>query len=361
MIDFLNLRALNATMQADIETACLRVSRSGRYVLGREVEAFEAEWASYCGVEHCVATGNCLDALLIILAASGIGPDDEVIVAANTYIATWLAVSLVGAIPVPADADKWSMNIDPAITAAAVTNRTRAILPTHLYGLPADMGRLQQIADDYGLLLIADGAQAHGASYRGRRAGSLCHAEACSFYPSKNLGALGDAGCITTNDGELAAKARRLRNYGGVGRTDHTMQGINSRMDEMQAAVLRAKLPYLDAMNAARGSRAARYNELLMGVVQLPPTGGNWHQYVIRSDDRDGLQSRLKARGIDTHIHYPVPPYLEPAYADMGLKRGSFPVAELLAETVLSLPIGYDVDVDRVAEAVIECREEVCA
>lgn len=371
MIDLLNLAAVNdpnTPMGRDIASAIDRVRTSGRYILGPEVEAFEREWADYCGVEYCVGTGNALDALRIILMAAGIGPGDEVIVPANTYIATWLAVSLVGAIPVPVDADPLTMNINPELIQFRITERTRAILAVHLYGRPADMDAINAIGDAYGLPVFADAAQAHGARIPSprnpqwwRMAGSLCHAEAFSFYPSKNLGALGDGGCITTNDGELADKARRLRNYGGVGRLDHTVRGINSRLDEMQAAILRAKLPYLDAMNLGRKSRADRYYEILEGAtVTLPDAQWDsaWHQFVIRSKDRDGLRQRLYERGVDAHVHYPIPPYLEPAYADAGIERGTFPVTEALADTVLSLPIGWPFDAQRVAKIVAECVEE---
>lgn len=360
MIELLNLKSLNAAMQNDIDAAVLRVARSGRYILGPEVEAFEQEWADYCSVDHCVGTGNALDALRLILMASGIGPGDEVIVPANTYIATWLAVSLVGATPVPVDADYATMNIDADLAMAAVTRKTRAILATHLYGLPANMSVLNGIAPSLGryLLVFADAAQAHG-----KLADTRAAAEAFSFYPSKNLGAMGDGGCVTTNHRALADKIRRLRNYGGVGRLDHTVRGINSRLDEMQAAILRAKLPYVDSMNAARQARAEVYFRRLSGVdgITLPPRGGNWHQFVIRSPRRDALRKELAERGVDAHVHYPVPPYLEPAYADMGIKRGAFPVTERLANEVLSLPIGYDCDVEAVADAVADCgrRREV--
>lgn len=358
MIELLNLKSLNAAMQNDIDAAVLRVARSGRYILGPEVDAFEREWAAYCGVAHCVGTGNALDALRLILMAAGIGPGDEVIVAANTYIATWLAVSLVGATPVPVDADYASMNIDAGKVAKAFTPRTRAILATHLYGLPADVMGLNQAVGGRNIFVFADAAQAHGAMHpHYGRAGQLCAAEAFSFYPSKNLGAMGDAGCITTPGKEYASRMRRLRNYGGVGRLDHTVKGINSRLDEMQAAILRAKLPYLDQMNFAREQRARIYNDRLHGCrgLTLPPAGGNYHQYVIRSANRDALRKELAERGVDAHVHYPVPPYLEPAYAGMGLKRGAFPVTERLADEVLSLPIGYSCDVETVARVVADC------
>lgn len=369
MMPLLDLQALNAPMQAEIEAALLRVARSGRYVLGPEVEAFEAEWAAYCGVKHCVGTGNAMEALEIILRAYGIGPGDEVIVPSNTYIATWLAVTHAGATPVPVEPDEYTYNIDPDRVASAMTPRTRAILAVHLYGRCAEMGQLRRFVCD-NLFLIEDAAQAHGATDEtGAKAGSLGHAAAFSFYPSKNLGALGDGGAITTNDGHLAKVARRLRNYGGVGRVDHTIKGINSRLDEIQAAVLRAKLPHLDAMNAGRRARARAYCDAL-GLVRIGDGGHVYHQFVIRSGHREELRKRLFDRhGIEAHVHYPVPPHLEGAYTDLGYgysmatahPRPSFPIAERLADEVLSLPIGNDVDTYGIGKTVqyeIEALQE---
>lgn len=361
MLPLLDLAAANMPHIGEVSLAIARVVTSGRYILGPEVEAFEAEWAAYCGVEHCVGTGNALEALQMILTASGIGAGDEVIVPSNTYIATWLSVTHAGATPVPVEPDYQTMNLDPARIEAAITPRTAAIIAVHLYGLPADMARINDVATRYGLLVFEDAAQAHGAVYRGRTAGSLGNAAAFSFYPSKNLGAMGDGGAVTTNDAALAAKIRRMRNYGGVGRVDHTIRGINSRLDEIQAAVLRAKLPYLNEMNEARRRRAAFYEIALGRAVATPinPSGACWHQFVIRSTERDRLQEDLVARGIDTHVHYPVPPHLEGAYADMGLARGAFPIAERLAGEVLSLPIGYPFDAERVARAVAEAASRL--
>lgn len=362
VIELLDLKAANAVMLPEIEAAAARVARSGRYILGPEVEAFEAEWAAYCGVRHCVGTGNALEALQLILMADGIGPGDEVIVPSNTYIATWLSVTLAGATPVPVEPDYESMNLDPARIAEAVTPRTRAIIAVHLYGRPADMDEINLVAAERGLGVFEDAAQAHGAAISGRRAGALGDAAAFSFYPSKNLGALGDAGCVTTNDEALAAKIRRMRNYGGVGRLDHTVKGLNSRLDELQAAILRAKLPHLDAMNAARRARAARYRERLGDWLHLPaaPAGHVFHQFVVRSSYRDGLQADLRRLGVDSHVHYPVPPHLEGAYADMGRGRGALPVAERLAREVLSLPIGYEFDIEAVCGA-LETIVSECA
>lgn len=362
MLPLLDLKALNLRMQVEIDEAVLRVAHSGHYILGIEGERFEEEWAAYCGVKHCVGTGNALDALRLILMASGIGPGDEVIVPANTYIATWLAVSLVGSTPVPVDASAKTMNIDWELIPKAITPRTKAILAVHLYGHCAEMAHIRGIAQVHGLRVFEDAAQAHGAECFGRKAGNLSDAAAFSFYPSKNLGALGDGGCVTTNDGELAQQIRRLRHYGGVGRLDHSVRGINSRLDEMQAAILRAKLPYLDGMNEARFERAKRYCGALQRTGLVLPSlwcGSVFHQFVIRSAQRDRMQAELQRLGIDTHVHYPVPPHLEGAYADLGFKRGAFPVAERLADEVLSLPIGYDFPVDAVAERVAQAASEM--
>lgn len=364
MIPFLDLRAANAPMQAATEAALERVARSPRYILGPEVEAFEAEWAAYCGVRHCVGTGNALDALRMVLMAWEIGAGDEVLVPSNTYIATWLAVSLTGALPVPVEPDPATFNMDPAAMAAAITPKTRAVIAVHLYGRLADMERIRAVARLHGLPVLEDAAQAHGAcDARGRRAGALGHAAAFSFYPTKNLGALGDAGAVTTDDTDLAAAVRRLRSYGGgalCGRIDHQVRGINSRLDEIQAAVLRAKLPFLDAMNQARRERAGRYCETL-DITSLPLDSGEhvFHQFVLRLKGRDAVRREMAARGIDCHVHYPVPPHREPAYAAYAYARNlRLPLAERLAHEVLSLPIGYEVDVELIADALMQ---EACA
>jgi dTDP-4-amino-4,6-dideoxygalactose transaminase len=356
-IPLLDLAAVNAAMQAEIDEALLRVARSGRYILGPEVEAFEAEWAAYCGAKYCVGTGNALDALRIVLMAWGVGPGDEVIVPANTYIATWMAVSLVGATPVPVDADIETMNLDVKRVAAAITPWTKVVLPVHLYGNPVVLSGIRQAiaaSPNPSAKILVDGAQAHGASrpWLGKK-GCVGDAEAFSFYPSKNLGALGDGGAIVTDNEWLADACRRLRNYGGVGRLDHTVIGINSRLDEMQAAVLRAKLPYLDRMNEARRFRAGIYDQMLPAYLRRPPRqpGSVYHQYVVRTLNRDRLVKEAAARGLDLHVHYPVPPYREGAY--YGFK-GSYPVADRLAREVVSLPIGYDVDVEAVCQTLHE-------
>ncbi len=367
-VALLDLGALNAQFADELVEASARVVRSGRYILGPEVEAFEAEWAAYCGVEHCVGTANALEALQMLLMASGIGAGDEVIVPANTYIATWLAVTHAGATPVPVEPDALTMNLDPERIEAAITSRTRAIVAVHLYGLPADMDAISAIAAKHGLAVFEDAAQAHGAIYdkkKHTKAGALGTAAAFSFYPSKNLGALGDAGAVTTNSAGLAAQVRRMRNYGGVGRVDHRIVGINSRLDEMQAAVLRVKLKHLDVMNYKRRLNAITYFKRLKNApLILPPQhyNGVFHQFVVRSACRDALQAELARRGVDTHVHYPVPPYREGAYS--GRRWGSFPIADALAVTVLSLPIGNEIDVEAVALEVADaamCVEAVAA
>jgi dTDP-4-amino-4,6-dideoxygalactose transaminase len=311
MIPLLELKALNAPMQAEIEAALLRVARSGRYILGPEVEAFEAEWAAYCGTRHCVGTGNGLDALKLLLLALEVGEGDEVIVPGNTFIATWLAVSHCGGTPVPADPLEETYNLDPRAVEAAIGPKTVGIVAVHLYGEPAPMAELRTLAERHHLFLVEDAAQAQGAMYMGRRAGALSNGGAFSFYPSKNLGALGDAGAVTTDDAAIAESVRRHRAYGGQGngRLDHILMGHNSRLDELQAAVLRVKLRHLDAMNAARRERAALYRAALDGHcgLGLPPENGGsvYHQFVVRSRERDALRQRLAVAGVDAHVHYP--------------------------------------------------------
>jgi dTDP-4-amino-4,6-dideoxygalactose transaminase len=345
-IPFLDLHAGYVELRAEIDAAYRRVMDSGWYILGAEVVAFEQEFAAYCGVRHCVGVGNGLDALHLILRAASIGPGDEVIVPANTFIATWLAVSYAGADVVPVEPDPSSYNFTADCAAAAVTPRTRAILPVHLYGTPAAMEPLRRLAARHGLLLIEDAAQAHGAYYRGRRTGSLGHAAGFSFYPGKNLGAFGDGGAVTTDDDDLAHKVRALRNYGSHVKYQNDVQGYNSRLDPIQAAFLRAKLPVLDAWNQRRKEAALRYRDGLAGLpgLTLPEipeeTDPVWHLFVVRHPRRDALQHALTENGIGTVIHYPVPPHLSRAYQTSGWKEGRFPLTEELARTVLSLPIG---------------------
>jgi dTDP-4-amino-4,6-dideoxygalactose transaminase len=330
--------------------------RSGWYILGKETEAFEEEFASYCGTKYCVGVGNGLEALHLILRAYGIGKGDEVIVPSNTYIASWLGVSYAEATPVPVEPDPKTFNIAPEKIEAAITKRTKAIMPVHLYGQPAEMGPIMQIAEKHGLKVVEDNAQAQGAKYRGRRTGALGHAAGNSFYPGKNLGAFGDAGAITTDDATLADKLRTLRNYGSKKKYYNDFKGYNSRLDEMQSAFLRVKLKRLDEWNSRRAKVAARYlsdMKSIKGLV-LPsvPEGIEpvWHLFVVRTPERDLLQQKLSEMGIGTLIHYPVPPHLSGAYADAGWEKGAFPIAEQLSQTVLSLPMGPHLTDEHAAE-----------
>lgn len=338
-----------AQLQSELDDAYRRVMRRGHFILGPELSSFEDEFAEYCGVRFCVGVGNGLDALQLILRAFGITHGDEVIVPGNTFIATFLAVSHCGATPVPIDPDTRTFNIDPDRIEKGVTAKTKAIIAVHLYGQAAEMDAISEIAKKYGLKVIEDAAQAHGASYKGRRTGNLGDAAAFSFYPVKNLGAFGDGGAITTNDATLAEKIAALRNYGSSHKYHHEMIGVNSRLDELQAAFLRVKLKNLNEANKARTTIAERYHHGLSAcapALTLPeikdhPTSV-WHQYVIRCDDRDKLQQYLTDRSIDTVIHYPIPPHLQPAYQESGSpirRTGPLPVSERLAATSLSLPI----------------------
>lgn len=344
-VPFLDLAAAYDELQQELDAAYRRVMSSGIYILGDEVEAFEHEFATYCEVKHCIGVGSGLDALQLILRGYGIGPGDEVIVPANTYIATWLAVSHVGARPVPIEPDPATYNIDPRRIGEALTPRTRAIIPVHLYGQPADMDPILRVAREHGLKVIEDAAQAHGALYKARRVGSLGDAAAFSFYPSKNLGALGDAGAVATNDDELADRIRVLRNYGSRVKYYNEVKGFNSRLDPLQAALLRVKLKYLDEWNDRRRSVAGNYVAALSGVegLTLPhvPEWAEpvWHLFVVRHVRRERLRQHLEHAGVGTLIHYPVPPHLSEAYAgEWGV--GDFPLTEEMSDTVLSLPMG---------------------
>ena len=345
-VPFLDLRAAYRELQAEIDAAVRRVVSSGWYVLGPEVEGFENEFAAYCGARHCMGISNGLDALELALRGYGIGAGDEVIVPTNTFIATWLAVSRTGAVPVPVEPEEATHTIAAERVEQAITSRTRAVMPVHLYGQPADMQPIVALASRHGLKVIEDAAQAQGARYRSRRAGCLGDAAAFSFYPGKNLGAMGDAGALVTDDDELAARVRRLRNYGSAVKYQHESQGFNARLDELQAAVLRVKLARLDEWNDRRRAVAAAYLE---GLAQVPslvlpfvPAAVEpvWHLFVVRHPRRDELQRHLAHAGVDTLIHYPVPPHRSGAYAGQGFAAGDFPVAERIAATVLSLPMG---------------------
>jgi len=366
LVYFLDLGAAFRELEQELHAAIARVTLSGRYIGGPEVASFEEEFAAYCGALACVGVGNGLDALHLALRAMDIGQGDEVIVSSNGYIATWLAVSLTGAIPVPVEPDPRTHNLDPARVEAAITRRTKVILPTHLYGQPADLDPMIDLARSYDLRILEDAAQAHGAHYKGRRVGLHGDAVAWSFYPSKNLGALGDAGAVTSNDPELIARVRTLANYGSSERYVNAVRRVNSRLDPVQAAILRVKLRCLDEWNERRAAIAARYLDRLKGLpgIQLPHVPNwampVWHLFVINAAARDGLAAELRVAGVETLIHYPIPPHLQDAYADLQLPRGSFPVAERLAREVLSLPIGPHLsaeDAERVIDGVLAATQ----
>lgn len=341
-VPFLDLGRLHQSIREPLDAAYHRVVDSGWFIMGPELEAFEAELAQYCEVKHCIGVGNGLEALHLLLRAYGIGLGDEVVVPSNTFIATWLAVTECGAIPVPVEPNIDTYNIDPTLIGNAITSRTRAIIPVHLYGQTADMDSISVLAAKHGLIVIEDVAQAQGARYKGRRAGSLGHAAATSFYPGKNLGALGDGGAVLTNDDAIAEKVKQLRNYGSKIKYQHDLAGYNSRLDEMQAAFLRAKLAVLDEWNARRREIAIQYSKLLAGAdIGLPliPEYAEpvWHLYVIRSKHRNALKAHLEQQGVSTVIHYPIPPHWQACYQDF--KGHNLPIAERLAEEVLSLPM----------------------
>lgn len=344
-VPFLDLVASYRELQVEIDAAVSRVLASGHYILGPEVESFETEYASYCEAAHCIGLANGLDALHLALRAMDVGPGDEVIVPSNTYIATWLAVSQCGALPVPVEPVEATYNLDPARIEAAISTRTKVILPVHLYGQPADLERILAIARKHGLRVLEDAAQAHGARYRGRRIGAHGDAVAWSFYPGKNLGALGDGGAVTTNDPRIADRLRGLRNYGSRVKYVNEVQGWNSRLDPIQAAVLRVKLKHLDDWNGRRSAIARQYLEGLVGSgLALPhvPEWADpaWHLFVVRHAQRDAMQTRLTQAGVGSLIHYPIPPHRQAAYAEAGFAPHAFPLASQMAAEVLSLPMG---------------------
>ncbi len=346
-VPFYDLASVNAKYREAMREAFDRVLDSGWYILGGEVNAFEEEFAQFCGVKCCVGVGNGLEALHLVLRAWGIGAGDQVIVPSNTYIATWLAVSYTGAMPVPVEPDPRTFGLDPKLIEAAITPHTRAIIAVHLYGHAVDMDPILNLARSRKILVLEDVAQAQGGLYRGGRTGGLGDAGAFSFYPGKNLGALGDAGAVVTNDSILAERIRMLRNYGSRVKYHNEVTGFNSRLDEVQAALLRVKLQFLDAENEKRRVVARRYGDALQSApVELPQTAQwaehVWHQYVIRVPRRDRFAEALAGHGIGTLVHYPVPPHLQPAYAHLDIKAGSLPLAEAMANEVLSLPIWPD-------------------
>ncbi len=360
-VPLVDLAAQQAALGAELTEAAARVLREAEFILGREVECLENEFADYCGCAYAVGVDSGTSALELALRAYGVGPGDEVIAPANTFIATALAISATGATPVLTDIDPLTQTIDVAGVEDAITNRTRAVIPVHLYGQPADMDPILEIGRRRQLVVIEDACQAHGARYKGRPVGSLGHAAAFSFYPSKNLGACGDGGMVTTNDQDTAKSLRMLRNYGQEKKYHHLIRGYNRRLDNLQAALLRVKLKHLDAWNQQRRDRAGWYRDFLTEVVLTPVVAGHadpvWHLYVIQLRGRDELQTYLGERGIGTGIHYPIPIHLQPAYRDLGYQRGDFPVAEQTAGAILSLPMYPELPraaVEEAAGAVVE-------
>ena len=362
-VPFVDLQAQHRALAADIRVAVDEVLTDCNFILGKQVGEFERAFAAYVGVGHAVGVSNGLDALRIALAALGIGPGDEVIVPANTYIATALAASALGARVVLVDCDASTYNLDPAKLERAITLRTRVVIPVHLTGQPADMAPILEIAERRGLQVLEDAAQAHGAQYRGRPCGSMGIAGCFSFYPAKNLGAAGDGGMIVTPNEKLARQARKLSNYGEVVKYEHTEKGLNARLDTLHAAILQVKLPHLDDWNRQRARHAQRYRQRLAGIGDirlpgvLPECTHVYHLFMVQTSRRDALHQFLQDRGVQTGIHYPTPIHLQPAYADHGWKKGDFPVAEELASQIVSLPMFpelRDEQIDYVCERIGE-------
>ncbi|NQV73041.1 DegT/DnrJ/EryC1/StrS family aminotransferase [bacterium] len=371
-VPFLDLSELHAECGDQLAAATARVIASNSFILGKDVEQFESDWAGYCGVRYAVGIGNGLDALHLILRALDVGPGDEVIVPANTFIATWLAVTMCGAKPISVEPDRDTFNIDPSLVEGAVTARTKAIIAVHLYGQPADIDALSKIAQKNGIYLVEDAAQAHGATYQGRKIGGHSAAAAWSFYPGKNLGALGDAGAVTTNNETIANKIRVLRNYGSKVKYEHLLQGVNSRLDEIQAAALSAKLPHLDEWNQRRTEVARSYNEALVPLVGALDGPGScqllsvpvirewavsvWHLYVIRVSNRDRAIEFYSARGVETSIHYPIRPYRQTAFANSQES-----ITELSqcddSHQLLSLPMGPHLKRAQVDQVIAASKE----
>ncbi|MBN1451635.1 MAG: DegT/DnrJ/EryC1/StrS family aminotransferase [Anaerolineales bacterium] len=364
-VPFLDIKSQYLELKSEFDQAYQRVMKSGWYILGGEVEAFEQEFATYLGSKNCVGVGNGLEALQLILMACGIGAGDEVIVPANTYIASWLAISYTGARPVPVEPDASTYNIDPRLIESAITPHTKAIMPVHLYGQPVEMETIWKIAERHELKIIEDAAQVHGGRYGDRMAGNLGDVAGFSFYPGKNLGAFGDAGAVVTNDYTLADKVRVLRNYGSRKKYYNEVKGHNSRLDPIQAAFLRVKLKRLDEWNQRRSLIATRYLDSLRNIPDLGlphvPSGvvPVWHVFIVSHPERDRLQAYLKENGVGTLIHYPVPPHLSEAYQELGYRAGDFPITENMADTFLSIPMGPHLSMDD-ADYVIEKIRAFC-
>ena len=357
MIPFLDLKSAYLELKNEIDEAVSRVLESGWYILGDEVEAFEREWAAYCGASFAVGVGSGLDALTLALRALNVGPEDEVIVPSNTYIATWLAVTNLGAKIVPVEPDPSTYNLNPEEIEKVITPRSKVILPVHLYGQPADLDQIVSIAKVYGIYVVEDAAQAHGAKYKGRNIGADGDIVCWSFYPGKNLGAFGDGGAITTNSKEISKRISLLRNYGSARKYFNEEHGVNSRLDPLQAAVLRVKLIYLDEWTQRRRSIAKYYNASFQDTSIITPHVPDWaepawHLYCVQTDARNELQKSLQKTNIQTMIHYPVPPHQQQAYQDLGIDSSSLPIASRLAETMLSLPIGPHLTFDNAADVV---------
>ena len=352
-VPFLDLGAQYRTIEGEIGEATSRVIQQSDFILGREVGLFEEEFAAFCEAKYAIGVDSGTSALELALRAYDIGPGDEVITAANSFIASALAISHAGARPILVDVDPSTYTVDVSAIEKAITPRTKAVIPVHLYGHPAHMNPIRELADKHGLVIIEDACQAHGTRYKGRRTGSLGHAAAFSFYPGKNLGAYGDGGIVVTNDRGIARRLEMLRNYGQKEKYQHLFRGYNRRLDTLQAAVLRVKLRYLEKWNAARRWNAVLYHKFLDGCGLLlpgeaPGAESVWHLYVIRAEQRDALKEHLISRGISASIHYPIPIHVQPAYLDLGYKKGDFPVTESCAHQVLSLPMYAEISQDQI-------------
>jgi len=357
-VPFNDVKSANDSVASDLDGAVQRVMQSGRFILGQEVEAFEAEFADYCGVRHCISVASGTEAIQLALLSCGIGPGDEVITVSHTAMPTAMAVAATGATPVFLDIEPQTYTLCPDQLEAAISNKTRAVLPVHLYGHCADMDAILGFAARHNLYVIEDAAQAHGSAYKGQKTGSMGNLGCFSFYPTKNLGALGDSGAVTTNDAELAARLRRLRNYGESRKYHYETMGYNSRLDELQAAFLRVKLPRLEGWNESRRTLAEVY---LSGVAERFPSPkvmadcvDNYHLFVIQSEERDELRDHLAAREIQTLIHYPVPCHLQPAFRDINHRCCDLSVTERAARRIISLPMFPTLKIEQ-AEYVVEC------
>ena len=362
-VPFVSLRPMHDEIRADLDKAYQTVMDESYFIQGQQCQLFEEEFAAYCNAKHCIGVATGLDAIYLILRAMNIGNGDEVIVPSNTFIATALAVSYSGATPVFVEPTIDTFNIDVSRIEEKITAKTKAIIAVHLQGRPANMDAVCAIATKHGLKVIEDAAQAHGAKYMGKKVGTLSDAAAFSFYPGKNLGALGDGGCVVTNDAEIASRVRALGNYGSDYKYHHIYKGTNSRLDELQAAFLRIKLPHLDKWNSDRRRIAARYlNEINNPLIKLPVASSNeyehiYHVFVIRCERRDELELYLKDKGIGTVKHYPIPMHLQGAYADLGLKNGDLPIAEEISNTVLSIPMYYGMTDDEIEHVINAINE----